>query len=284
MNISRQLRRKLRPAAKSLGSIIRWRRLRFDEAPPIFGNSKPKSGSHLLLQVLAGMTRAMPYRYVGADPVRTIARNGARRSPDEILRELRATPTGVIGWGYVEPTPENMEFLCRPDRVNYFLYRDPRDVLVSHVYFATDMYEEHGMHGLYRSLPDFGARLKIAITGIDGEGLKLASVRQRYQAVLDWLHVPGVLCIRFEDFLDRREAVLNSMLDQVEKTGYRIRAPRARCVSLLAAAIQPTQSRTFRSGTSGGWREHFTPEHKRLFHEVAGDLLVQLGYEKDGSW
>jgi len=36
--------------------------------PPIFGNSKPKSGSHLLLQILNGLTRIVPYRYVDADP------------------------------------------------------------------------------------------------------------------------------------------------------------------------------------------------------------------------
>ncbi len=72
MNPIKQLRRALRPAGKSLQAMARWKRLSFDEAPPIFGNSKPKSGSHLLLQILNGFTQIMPYRYVDADPVRTI--------------------------------------------------------------------------------------------------------------------------------------------------------------------------------------------------------------------
>jgi hypothetical protein len=93
-----------------------------------------------------------------------------------------------------------------------------------------------------------------------------------------------VLCLRFEDFIQRREATLGSMLDQVEKTGYKMPTARDRAIAILTDAIQPKQSRTFRSGKAGGWREHFTDEHKRLFKDVAGDLLVRLGYEKNNDW
>ena len=78
MNMIPAIRRKLRPAGKTLQAIARWKRLSFEEAPPIFGNSKPKSGSHLLLQVLAGFTRIMPYAYVEAEPVRTITKDGTK--------------------------------------------------------------------------------------------------------------------------------------------------------------------------------------------------------------
>jgi len=284
MELMRQVRQQIRPAAKSLQAIARWRRLTFGEVPAIFGNAKPKSGSHLLLQVLGGFTRIMPCRYVEAEPIRTITKAGFRRQQDEILSDLRKLPPGVIGWGYIEATQQNAAFLCRPDRVNYFIYRDPRDMLVSHVYFATDMYEDHGMHAYYKSLPDFGARLKVAITGIDQDGLKMVSVWQRYQGVLEWLEQRDVMCVRYEDFLQRRDATLASMLDQVERTGYRVPIPREKALSVLVDAIQPKKSRTFRSGKAGGWREHFTAEHSRLFLDVAGDLLVRLGYEKNDVW
>ena len=42
--------------------------------------------------------------------------------------------------------------------------------------------------------------------------------------------------------------------------------------------------RTFRKGQAGGWRREFSEEHKRATKEVAGDLLVELGYEKDLRW
>ncbi len=277
-------RRFLRGPGKYAQAILRWKRLSFNDAPPVFGNSKPKSGSHLLLQILNGFTRIMPYKYVEADPVRTIEKAGRRRSNEEVLGELKRVRRGVIGWGYVEATPENIAFLCQPNRVNYFIYRDPRDVLVSQVFFATDMHEEHGMHEFYKSLPDVGERLKVAITGIDRDGLYMVSVKQRYASVFEWLEQPHVMCIRFEDLINQRDATLEAMLDEVESTGYKIPMPRTKALSILAKTIQPRKSHTFRSGKTGGWREHFTVEHKNLFKDIAGDLLVKLGYEKSNDW
>ncbi len=48
--------------------------------------------------------------------------------------------------------------------------------------------------------------------------------------------------------------------------------------------IDPHRSPTFRKGKIGGWRESFTDEHKHLFKEIAGDLLIRLGYEADFDW
>jgi hypothetical protein len=278
------LRRAVRPYGKTAQAIWRWKRFSFNDAPPIFGNAKPKSGSHLLLQILNGFTQIMPYRYVDADPVRTITKDGRRRTAHEILADLKSIPPGVIGWGYVDATPENVSFLTSNGRVNYFIYRDPRDMLVSHVFFATDMHQEHGMHAYYQSLPDFGERLKVAITGIEREDMKMVSVKQRYEGVFQWLATPGVLCLRFEDLINHRETALHSMLDEVEKTGYSIPTSREKALAILTEAIQPKKSHTFRSGKTGGWRQYFTEEHKSLFKEVAGDLLIRLGYEKNNDW
>jgi len=280
----KSLRRHFRNPGKYIQAVWRWKRLSFTEAPPVFGNSKPKSGSHLLLQVLNGFTQIMPYKYVEADPVRTIAREGRRKTTEEILSELKRISHSAIGWGYVEASPENIAVLCGPGRVNYFIYRDPRDMLVSQVFFATDMHEEHGMHAYYKSLTNFEERLKVAITGIDLDGLKMVSVKHRYQSVFEWLEQPGVLCLRFEDLVDKREVTLNTMLDEVEKTGYQIPTPRERAIEMLVQAIRPENSHTFRAGKAGGWREYFTEEHKALFKDVAGDLLVRLGYEKENDW
>ena len=91
MNLIRTIRRTFRPAGKTLQAIARWKRFSFNDAPPIFGNSKPKSGSHLLLQILNGFTQIMPYRYVDADPIRTIKKDGGRRMADSVLSDLKST-------------------------------------------------------------------------------------------------------------------------------------------------------------------------------------------------
>lgn len=278
------LYRTIRPIYKYAQAALRWKRFSFGDAPPIFGNAKPKSGSHLLTQILAGFCQIAPYAYVATEPVRTVKPGGGRFSGQETLARLERIPRGVIGWGYLDANPQNLSVLCQPGRVNYFIYRDPRDMLVSHVFYATDMHEGHGMHEYYQTLTDFDERLKVAITGIDRDGLYMVNVRQRYEGVFAWLEQPSVMCIRFEDFLNQREQVLNAMLDEVEKTGYCIPTERGKAIQVLLETIQPKKSKTFRSGKTGEWAKYFTDEHKSLFKEVAGDLLVRLGYEKDNNW
>src|SRR3990172_2462466 len=99
MRLIQKTRRIFRPAGETAQAILRWKRFSFNEAPPIFGNSKPKSGSHLLLQILNGFTQIMPYRYVDAEPIRTIEKGGGRRGSGEILGELENLRQVVIGWG-----------------------------------------------------------------------------------------------------------------------------------------------------------------------------------------
>jgi hypothetical protein len=40
----------------------------------------------------------------------------------------------------------------------------------------------------------------------------------------------------------------------------------------------------FRKGKIGAWRSEWGTDDKRSFHAVAGDLLIELGYEPDPSW
>lgn len=39
-----------------------------------------------------------------------------------------------------------------------------------------------------------------------------------------------------------------------------------------------------RKGVAGDWKNVFTEEDRRVFKEVAGDLLIKLGYERDLDW
>jgi hypothetical protein len=40
----------------------------------------------------------------------------------------------------------------------------------------------------------------------------------------------------------------------------------------------------YRKGQIGSWQQEFTPVERYLFDEVAGDLLVELGYAEEGWW
>jgi hypothetical protein len=49
-------------------------------------------------------------------------------------------------------------------------------------------------------------------------------------------------------------------------------------------AAQQEPEGFFRKGTVGGWRDEWSVADRQAFARVAGDLLVQLGYERDDSW
>jgi hypothetical protein len=47
---------------------------------------------------------------------------------------------------------------------------------------------------------------------------------------------------------------------------------------------QEDPSSFYRKGVAGDWRNHFSEEDRRVFKEEAGELLIQLGYEKNSGW
>jgi hypothetical protein len=52
----------------------------------------------------------------------------------------------------------------------------------------------------------------------------------------------------------------------------------------MTESIAPHKSHTFRSGKKAGWQREFTAQHRRVFAELAGDLLIELGYEPNYDW
>jgi hypothetical protein len=95
---------------------------------------------------------------------------------------------------------------------------------------------------------------------------------------VDWLNHPEVLAIHFEDLIHDRAASLTRIMDHF-LARVPLRTPRRLILDSLESAINPSRSPTFRSGKTGEWKKYFTPEHVKIFNEIAGDLLIRLGYE-----
>ena len=100
----------------------------------------------------------------------------------------------------------------------------------------------------------------------------------------------GYAEVRYEDLLERPEEEIRRLLeflgaDASEKTV-------KTCVSSASFEKlskgrkrgQEDPASFFRKGVAGDWRNVFTEEDKSIFKEVAGDLLIELGYEKDNGW
>jgi len=273
-------RRRLRRNA----AAIRWGRAQLESMPAIFGNAMPKSGSHLIIQVLHGLTNLGPFVDTGFPPVNR-SEDNQKLSPEEVLENIQNMLPGDIDYGYIHACEPYIRALTGPKRATIFVYRDPRDMIVSHVFYATEMHKGHGMHPYYTNVLDSTEkRINAQIFGVDVPGYELSSVRKKYEAYIGWLDLLDVLCLRFEQLILDRDEAIRAIIDYLSQRGFTLSIPLNEAIEIIESKVAPHKSGTFRKGKPGNWREHFTQDNIRNFKELTGDLLVRLGYEQDNDW
>ena len=244
----------------------------------------PKSGSHLIIQVLQGLTKIGPFVNPGFPPVNR-SQDNAKQPDSFVLSSIERMRPGDIAYGYVHAREPFITPLTRPGRATIFVYRDPRDMIISHVFYATQMHKGHAMHRYYNeTLKTMEERINAAIQGVEEPGSELSPIRKKYENYLGWLEQPEVLCLRFEDLILDREQALGRILDYLAQRGFTPRVERPQAIAALAQAIAPKKSGTFRKGKPGNWQEHFTEANKTFLKETSGALLLQLGYETNDDW
>lgn len=252
--------------------------------PILLSISFPKSGTHLLDQILLGFSKVAPFaRRLHSFYAEYDGDTGRRRSEAETRAWLDSLRPLDITSAHLFATPLTIGRVATPAFMPYFIFRDPRDVVVSHVFYVTDMEPRHVHHQYYQSLPDFDARLRASILGRPEAEVEFPDIARRFAPYMGWLDQPAVLKVHFEDLVNDRAAALGRIFDHfVDRVP--LKAPRETMLAALESSINPHKSPTFRSGKTGEWEKHFTVEHKKLFKEVAGDLLVRLGYEENNDW
>jgi hypothetical protein len=255
-----------------------------DGWPALLGISFPKSGTHLLDQILLGFSNVAPFsRRLHSFYAEYEGESGRKRAPEQALAWLDSLGARDIASAHLFAHAEAIRRVCSPRFVPYFIFRDPRDVVVSHVYYVTEMEMRHVHHSYYASLKDFNERLTVSILGRADLDVEFPNIAERFAPYMGWLDRPEVMTIHFEDLVNDRAAALGHVADH-----FLARVPLATSRELilasLEAAINPGRSPTFRSGKTGEWNRYFTAEHKSIFKDVAGDLLLKLGYESSPDW
>jgi len=99
----------------------------------------------------------------------------------------------------------------------------------------------------------------------------------------------NIHCLRFEDLRTQPDTTLVKILDFLAlDADQAIRADMLRRSSFefITGRKADVKDRNsfYRSGSSGDWREKLSIEQKQLFADVAGQALVDLGYENSTDW
>ena len=146
------------------------------------------------------------------------------------------------------------------------IYRDGRDVVVSDSFFTRDYGRQS--FSFENAVRAWRKDMEAQFQYTESHGIHACSYetlltdgRDVVRGVLDYLGLPY------------DEELLTRLLDRSSFRYYTGRDPG-----------QENRKRFYRKGIAGDWENHFSAEDKRIFKEIAGDLLIQLGYEKDLDW
>jgi hypothetical protein len=209
----------------------------------------------------------------------------------ELLRNIISrTKKGQYSSSHLFYSKESAKILKEANIRVILIIRDPRDVVVSHFHWITELNDKHRLHEYFKNLPTNHARLKASIKGVSGKHSKddkeYEGIGVWFDRFMPWTEKEYTITIKFED-------IIGSKGGGDDKTQFRTIKNISKHLGLnmddvslrfIAENTYFKKARTFRKGTIGDWQNHFNDENRDLFKEVCGKWLIKLGYEKDNSW
>ena len=239
---------------------------------PLIVTSIPKCGTHLLDKLIFLLTH----------------KQTAWVSGFTHLSE-KANLDGAILKGHLVYGKHNVALIEKSRAKVVFIYRDLRDQLLSalsHMKRCRCWLTEGNMSEPFISLPLAPALSTLMQKGFSiGAGKPWVAFPDWYNLFLLWKDHPNVYAVKFEDLVGPKggglkEKPLREIKNIAKHLEIALTDERANDISKQLFG----GTDTFRKGKIGTWKEHFTEEHKAAFKKVAGQLLIDLGYEKDMNW
>jgi hypothetical protein len=252
-----------------------------DGLHPFMLNSIPKSGTHLLKQILMGIPGMQHHPDKGMFGY-------YKYQPQKQLDQIKKLSHNEFVNGHLYYSPEWEAFFKGLNLKQVFVMRDPRDIVVSYAYFIPTL----PIHPLYATFTQEGFthkdRIKFLIEG--GEPITETKyvqpdVTEWFTSFSKWSERENVFTVKFEDLTSQMKK-LHTVHRLVKFLWGHQPVPFTRPVMVgkMIQNINPGTSPTFRKGAVGGWRNEFDEELIALFKQSAGPLLIELQYEKDMKW
>jgi sulfotransferase 6B1 len=254
-------------------------------------NSFPKSGTHLLYQILYSLPDLNKWN----DIVSVQALCGVMNTQSHIRWKVGSAPDHSIIRSHLMYCDEILEVLQEFNFKLFFIYRDLRDIAVSHARWVTKE-EQIFLHDIYLKMSNFDEQLMSSIRGVPlgtpfGSNLSQPDIGTDFSRWQGWLSDANTYSVKFEDLVgergggseEKRLYIVEQILDHLEinLSAEKIKA------KFASSALNPEESHTFQKGgkgSIGGWRSVFNEAHKAEFKKLAGQTLIDLGYEQDFNW
>ena len=257
----------------------------------ILCNSYPKSGTHLLYQILYSIPELRKWD----DIVSVQALCGIMNTASHIRWKIGSAPPHSIVRSHLMYCDEILDVLREFNCKTLFIYRDLRDVAVSHARWVTKE-KRIFLHDLYHQYAGFDDQLMWSIKGVPigspfGSNVSQPNIGTDFSRWSGWIKDDNTLAVKFEDLVGERGGgsekkrieVVENILEHLSIPF----SPHQVKDKFASYTLNPDESHTFKKGgkgSIGGWKDLFQEKHKSEFKKVAGEILIQLDYEKDQSW
>lgn len=251
----------------------------YGRRPPMIANAIPKSGTHLLVQVLNGLEGGRDW---GEFLASTPSFSFKEIPPGRMAARIGRLAPGELAAAHLFHSREAEVAIRKVNALHYLIYRDPRDVVLSEAHYLRSGNRWHRLHRHFRMAPSLDDCISLAINGVPGVPA-YPNVGVRLRRFLEWFDTETCL-IRYEDLNgeDREAEVRRIAVYRAERYGNQSSVEKIARRAL--ANIRPEDSHTFREGRIGEWREAFKPRHVIQMRKAAGELLVRMGYEASLEW
>jgi len=253
--------------------------------PPILVNSLPKSGTHLLTQIVEVLPRTKSY---GTFITSTPSLPHKLQDDNKIAKKLKKLIPTELARAHIYYKKEYETVIQQQNIAMYFIYRDPRDVLVSEMNFLTYQFRWHSMHKYFKKLKNDKERLILCIKGVSDSKFPYyyPDISKRFGNYFGWVN-SSALAIRYEDLISNNKEfyikqIVNFYFNKVKNKKENI--DEEYYCKLALSNINPKKSHTFSKGKKGRWKEYFDDEIKSLFKKYGNDLLIRYGYEENENW
>lgn len=235
--------------------------------------SLPKAGTHLVERLLC----LYPPLYRTFLPTITPSNLESFGGIDSILTKQKP---GEIVISHLYYDPEDAKVIINQNVKSFFIIRDPRDIVVSFMFYIMRE-KNHHHHEIVSKSGTISQKLQLLIEGTPSENL--SSINQLLACFSGWFAEENFV-IRFEELVtpndgnQRQLEILHEIYDYLQID------VDAEWLQQLRQDMISEKSPTYRKGTTQQWKKYFDADTKQLFKDIAGDSLIQYGYEQNHDW
>lgn len=238
-------------------------------------NSIPKSGTHLLYQVVDPLARHDFGGFLATTPSVSLR----RRTITEHLWLLRHLFNDELLSAHMFYEKAIEQHLIEQGIPMIFIIRDPRDILFSELNYLSNMNRWHRMHRYYKQADSFDDAFNLCLGGLPEAPFEYPKLVERIQPYLGWLNSPACLTVRFEDLNtehSRQQELARIASYLVDSTLWK--GSIERFIHEAAQAISPEKSHTFSGGGSGIWGDRLSRDQIDRMQEQLAPVISAMGY------